>query len=238
MKKYFNTFLFAAAIFALLTSCGGGKYSEEAESEDEATADAYAEESEGESAYSQETMYGITHSVTNYEEWYKVYDETSDPARRVGIVVSLDDPNVITVFEWSKSHEAAQEWLNSDELKEAMGQAGVSSDPEIVYYDMKYMSSDENNDPYRLAINHEVEDFDAWKEKFDSDTDRRAEVGLTLLGMATGVDNPNMVYMMFATSDIEPAKEMLANPEMKEVMEDAGVISEPQATFWKIPESM
>ena len=103
---------------------------------------------------------------------------------------------------------------------------------------MKYMSSDENNDTYRLAINHEVEDFETWKEIFDADTDRRAEAGLTLLGMATGADNPNLVYMMFATSDIEPAKEMLANPEMKEVMEDAGVISEPQATFWKIPESM
>jgi len=236
MKKFFNTFLFAAAIFALLTSCGGGKYSEEAE--DEATAeDAYAEESEGESAFSQETAYGITHSVTNYEEWYKVYEKTSDPAGRVGIIVSLDDPNVITVFEWSESHEAAKEWLNSEELKEAMSKAGVSSDPEIVYYDMKYMSSDENNDPYRLAINHEVEDFDTWKEKFDADDARRTEAGLTLLGMATGADNPNLVYMMFATSDIEPAKEMLADPEMKEVMDEAGVISEPQATFWKIPDT-
>ncbi len=241
MKKFFNTFLFAAAIFALLTSCGGGKYSEEADSEDEATTeaaeDASAGESEGESAYSQETAYGITHSVTNYEEWYKVYAETSDPEGRLGIVVSMDDPQVVTVFEWSKSHEAAQEWLNSEELKEAMGRAGVSSEPEVTYYDMKYMNPGENTDPYRLAVNHEVEDFDTWKSHFDEDSERRAEAGLTLLGMATSPDNPNMVYIMFATSDVERAQEFMNNPELKAVMEEAGVISEPQATVWKVPDA-
>ena len=44
-----------------------------------------------------------------------------------------------------------------------------------------------------------------------------------------------MVYIFWATNDLEAIKGMLSDPELKTLMEEAGVISEPVAAYWKVP---
>jgi hypothetical protein len=219
-------------ILTVFVSCGGQKSAQE----EKATIE--EPKSEPKPAYSGETVAGTTHTVEDYTAWEKVYLEVSDPESRVGVLRGIENPNLVAVYEYTKSHEDARASLNSEELKGHMQRAGVNSDPETTYFDMKFMTSEEISVPFRLAISHEVKDYDSWKTAFDNDKQRQDEGGLSLIGMATGPENPNMVYIMFGVEDVDKAKAVIEDPELIKVMEEAGVISEPTFTFWQIPENV
>lgn len=221
----------SVAVILFLSYCGGGKSSYDTETEEETAA-------ESESAYSQKTVMGVVHEVEDFARWHAGYLEKSDSAARISVYVNVDNPNEVTVFEFTKSHEEATAFIQSDEIKSAMDEYGVTTEPVLTLYDMKHLNLEE--DPigkYRVAIQHEVSDYASWKEKFDADAERRAEAGLQLRGLATSADQPNMVHIFFATDDLEPVKNMLSDPEMKKVMDDAGVISEPVVVYLTLPDS-
>ena len=233
MKKVALTFFLPVFIIGMMASCGGGGKEHAEESHEEA---ASAEEVVDEGpVYSGETAVGVVHSVADLAAWVKVYEEVSDPKSRISYYKNVDNPSEIVVFELTTSHEESKASFASEDLKAAMERAGVNSEPVFTYYDMVYMNADPTDAMYRVGISHEVSDFNAWKEKFDADDSRRAEAGLELRGLARDADNANLVHIVFASNDLEPAKAMLSDPELKTVMEEAGVISEPVATFWQLP---
>ena len=238
MKKLSINLFMSVAVILFLSYCGGGKSSYDTESEEETVAETEMEAAESESAYSQKTVMRVVHEVEDYSKWIVGYEEKSDPEARISVYVNVDNPNEVTVFEFTKSHEEATAFIQSDEIKSAMDEYGVTTEPVLTLYDMKYINIDD--DPigkYRVAIQHEVSDYASWKEKFDADAERRAEAGLQLRGLATSADQPNMVHIFFATDNLEPVKNMLDDPEMKKVMDDAGVISEPVVVYLTIPDS-
>jgi quinol monooxygenase YgiN len=78
----------------------------------------------------------VRHTVSDYGAWRKVYDETQSWAKTMGVtsagVYQLDgNPNDITVYHEFASMEAAKAFAGSDQLKEAMGKAGVVGTPDI-----------------------------------------------------------------------------------------------------------
>ncbi len=230
MKKPILILLMSGLIVSLF-SCGGSQNDQSEQTMD-------VEETEAVPTFSGKTATGTIHSVADYAAWEKVYAEVSDPEARIGVLRGIEDPNMVAVFEYTTSHQDARVSFASEELKGHMQRAGVNSEPQTTYYDMVYMNSEEVIAPHRLAINHEVQDFDLWKVAFDNDESRRKEAGMSLIGMATDPENPNKVYIMFAVADMEKAKAMIENPELRQVMDDAGVISEPQFTFWQIPSAV
>lgn len=239
MKKLSINLFMSVAVILFLSYCGGGKSSYDTETEEETAAETEMEAAaESESAYSQKTVMRVVHEVEDFAKWHVGYEEKSDPEARISVYVNVDNPNEVTVFEFTKSHEEATAFIQSDEIKSAMDEYGVTTEPKLTLYDIKYLNLDE--DPignYRVVIQHEVSDYTSWKEKFDADAERRAEAGLQLRGLATLSDQPNMVHIFFATDNLEPVKNMLDDPEMKKVMDDAGVISEPAVVFLTTPDS-
>ena len=239
MKKLSINLFMSVAVILFLSYCGGGKSSYDTETEEETAAETEMEAAaESESAYSQKTAMSVVHEVEDFARWHVGYEEKSDPDARISVYVNVDNPNEVTVFEFTKSHEEATAFIQSDEIKSAMDEYGVTTEPVLTLYDMKHLNLEE--DPigkYRVAIQHEVSDYASWKEKFDADAERRAEAGLQLRGLATSADQPNMVHIFFATDNLEPVKNMLDDPEMKIVMDDAGVISEPVVEFLTTPDS-
>lgn len=80
----------------------------------------------------------ITHAVEDFAKWKPVYDayqlEPSNPRSKGDMVFqSPDDPNLVTVLSEFESWEAAEAFLNSEELKNAMQHAGVASKPDFVF---------------------------------------------------------------------------------------------------------
>ncbi len=215
-------------LLVLVAGCGGGKTSSGEENSS-------AFDSVKLPAYSGYTAVAVTHSIKNYDSWLKVYTDVSDPSSRLSIYASPDDPNLITVFELTKSHKDARNSFASEKIKNAMQDEGVISEPVYHYYDIKYRSSGPTEKLYRLGVSHAIENYERWKKIFDEDEPIRAEAGLELRAISTNADDPNMVNIMFATNDIDKAKEVINSEELKKRMTEAGVRSEPEFTVLKVP---
>lgn len=80
----------------------------------------------------------------------------------------------------------------------------------------------------KVILTHEVKDFANWKEQFEAGTQMREQAGVTLNGVYTSVDNPNMVTVSTNFPSKEVVQGFLANPQLKADMEKGGVIGEPE----------
>jgi quinol monooxygenase YgiN len=76
------------------------------------------------------------HTVRDYGKWKKVYDELAAVRKEKGVTGAsvhrdANDPLVMIVTHQFKDVNAARAFANSEELKSAMANAGVSGPPEI-----------------------------------------------------------------------------------------------------------
>jgi hypothetical protein len=80
-------------------------------------------------------FYVVNHKVNNYSAWKKVYDEFESTREQFGVkehyaLQSEEDPNHVLVVGEGKL-EAIQDFLNSDELRSGMENAGITGRPEV-----------------------------------------------------------------------------------------------------------
>lgn len=186
-------------------------------------------------AYSGYTAVAVTHTVKDFDSWLKAYTDASEPASRLSIYASPDDPNLITVFELTKSHEDAKNNFTSDKLKEVMRNAGVLGEPKYQFFDVRYRATNPTSKVYRLGVTHRVESYERWKKIFDEDEVIRAEAQLELRAISTNADDPLVINVMFATDDIEKAKNVINSGELKKRMKEAGVLTEPDLSVFRVP---
>ncbi len=82
----------------------------------------------------------IRHTVADYPKWKTVFDEHGATRKARGsqgaqVLRGADNPNELCILlEWD-SVQNAQTFSESDTLREAMERAGVTSNPEILYFD-------------------------------------------------------------------------------------------------------
>ena len=79
---------------------------------------------------------------------------------------------------------------------------------------------------YTIAT-HPVKDFDAWKAVFDGGLEMRQAAGELSAIVITGGDDGNQVTVINTWTSLEAANAMLNNPDMKPMMESAGVLEFP-----------
>lgn len=81
------------------------------------------------------SIYIVSHKIEDFKKWQKVYNEFESTRESFGIkehyaLQSIDDPNhVLVVGEGDLN--AIHKFLKSEDLKEGMKNAGVSSEPNI-----------------------------------------------------------------------------------------------------------
>jgi hypothetical protein len=73
-----------------------------------------------------------------------------------------------------------------------------------------------------------VADYDAWKPVFDDHGSARREAGLTDSALLRDDDDPNMITILMSTDDTVRAREFLASDSIREAMQNAGVVSQPE----------
>ena len=78
-----------------------------------------------------------------------------------------------------------------------------------------------------ILVNHKVKDFNAWKSFFDKDISEQANAGITLTKLFCSADNKNDVHILFEAEDLGKADKFFKNPRLKNLMQTAGVVSEP-----------
>ena len=76
------------------------------------------------------------HKVSDYSNWKRVYDEFASVRKENGVTAAsvhrdTNDPDIIIITHQFKDMISATEFANSEDLKSAMANAGVSGSPEI-----------------------------------------------------------------------------------------------------------
>jgi len=76
------------------------------------------------------------HQVADYSKWKHLFDSASDMRKNGGeqsvrIFRTADDPNnLLLLMEW-ESIESAQKYIQSEDLRKAMQEAGIVGQPDI-----------------------------------------------------------------------------------------------------------
>lgn len=80
----------------------------------------------------------VSHEVSDFAAWKKVYDSVAGLRTKHGIIGAavnqdLDNPNQVIVYHQAKTQQELEAFVASDELKAAMHAGGVKSAPQIRY---------------------------------------------------------------------------------------------------------
>lgn len=183
---------------------------------------------------------GIKHKVADYDKWRKEYDSHDSVRMAYGISHymigrGIDDANTIMIIDKINDVKKAKEFSVLPELKEKMKKAAVIGKPEFTYYEVLRNDDTKINQKDRLMVTHRVKDFDGWLKVYDAEgTAKRLEEGFIDRGLARGIDDPNMVSIVFAITDMKKAKANITSEAKKKLMTEAGVEGAPQMFFYKI----
>jgi hypothetical protein len=82
-----------------------------------------------------------------------------------------------------------------------------------------------------MLFRHKVRDFKSWKAGYDAHQPKRVEAGLTEKYLLRSSDDPNEVVALFEAQDLNRAKEFAASAELREKMQEVGVVDKPDVYF-------
>jgi hypothetical protein len=179
----------------------------------------------------------IKHNVADYNKWKPFFDSDSvnrnaAGLRPIGLARGIDNPNEVEIPFMIADVQKAKAFTRDPKLKDAMQKGGVVSEPDIKFIKVLRMTDALQNPGEYLEVSHKVKDFDAWLKAFDAEgPSNRANDGLEDGVLARGIDDPNLVYLVFKISDVAKAKAALDKPARQKTMQDAGVIGKPEVYF-------
>ena len=79
-----------------------------------------------------------THPVRDFDAWKAIFDEFEPIRKEAGersavVLRHADDPNMVTIINTWDSIEAPQAFLNREELKAGMAEAGVTAPSTMIF---------------------------------------------------------------------------------------------------------
>lgn len=182
----------------------------------------------------------VQHPVANFDHFKLIYFAHDSLRKANGVShfsfgTGLDDPNMVRVVLKIDDVTRAKAFITQPDLKVAMDSAGVTGPPtfDFVHVLRNDSSKIEQND--RISIKHKVKDFDAWLKVYDKEGMKsRQAFGIIDRAIARGIDDPSLVYIVFAVADWEKANARMNSEELKKLMTDAGVEGPPEFFKYKI----
>jgi hypothetical protein len=181
----------------------------------------------------------IRQKVASFTKWLPVY-EGHDSARLANGIHSfvigrdLNDSNMVTVTMRIDDTAKAKQFGASADLKAAMKKGGVIGAPTVQMVNVVWIDTTTQTGSMRMKVSHKVKDFDAWKKVYDSDKPARMNAGLSDRALSRDINDPNMVVLVFAVSDLAKAKAFGASKELKDKMKEGGVEGAPNVIFYNI----
>jgi hypothetical protein len=82
-----------------------------------------------------------------------------------------------------------------------------------------------------LIVHHKVKDYSAWRKVFDEGTLTRTRFGSTGQQVYCSLNDPNEITILTDWKEISQARAYAQSNELKEAMQSAGVISQPDVMF-------
>jgi len=82
-----------------------------------------------------------------------------------------------------------------------------------------------------LFVQHKVKDYSAWKEVFDNFIDTRKASGEKSYQILHPDEDPNKLLAIFEWDNLNNARKFASGSELKNAMENAGVLERPEIYF-------
>lgn len=238
--KTISLFL-GAAIILFCFSCGGSDEKKEATTDTTTTAAVETPSVAPEKpAFTPFKTFMVQHRVKDFTKWRAGYMGGDSMRKAYGMSHfrfgrGLEDSNLVYVIDIITDVQKAKELAASPELKNRMAKAGVSGPPKFSYAEVIRSDTSSVEPRDRVRVSHKVKDFDAWLKYYDSlGPQNRIEHGLADRAITRGIDDPNMVNVVFAVSDMAKAKARMNSEELKKIMKAAGVEGKPTIVYYRI----
>ncbi len=81
---------------------------------------------------------------------------------------------------------------------------------------------------YAALLTHRVDDVDRWKAGFDDHESARRAAGILGHHINRAQDDPHVITLFLALSDLDRAKAFTSSLDLSEVMQNVGVVSRPE----------
>ena len=182
----------------------------------------------------------VQHPISDYSKWRPVFDGDDSARKAYGLTVigvgrGIDDANQIIIYFRMDDTAKANAFMMRPELKAAMDSAGVTGPPTFDYVNAVRNDTSATDIKDRVLVIHKVKDFDAWLKVYDDEgMETRKSFGMVDRALARGMNDPNMVYVLFAVSDWDKANARMNSEELKKIMTDAGVDGPPTFVKYKL----
>ena len=82
-----------------------------------------------------------------------------------------------------------------------------------------------------VIVRHKVRDTVAWRARFDADAPARAAAGLTGVTTYRDTGDESTVVVLIPVPDLAMARAFMASEPLRQSMEKAGVIGEPEVRY-------
>lgn len=178
----------------------------------------------------------VTHAVESYETWKRAFDAHAAARRDAGIIAvhvnrHAEDPNLLSVYLAGTDAVKLAGFLSSTDLAATMRGAGVKGPPHVATVTPVEDLTVKDRPLSGAIIRHEVGDYASWKRAFDGHADARARAGIIGHAVNRSEKNPNVVVIYLQAESLEPLRAFASSPDVKQVMQAAGVIGAPDITF-------
>jgi hypothetical protein len=78
-----------------------------------------------------------------------------------------------------------------------------------------------------LLTQHRVRDYEEWRPHFDRHEQTRVSAGISNPRVYRNASDPNDLVLLFDVADVERAKQFGQSQDLRETMEQAGVVMPP-----------
>jgi quinol monooxygenase YgiN len=82
-----------------------------------------------------------------------------------------------------------------------------------------------------LLVHHQVQDYSRWRKLFDDHDKTRREFGSTGYRVFQSAGDANDITVIMNWPTVDAAKAFAKSDSLKEAMDNAGIISQPEVTF-------
>jgi hypothetical protein len=178
----------------------------------------------------------VTHAVESFETWKSAFDAHAGARRSAGITAvhinrHAENPNLLSVYLAGTDAAKLTAFLSSADLAATMLKAGVKEPPHIAAITPVEDLTVKDRPLAGAIVRHEVKDYAAWKRAFDAHAEARARAGIIGHAVNRSVQKPNVVVIYLQAESLGPLQAFASSPDLKQVMQNAGVIGAPDITF-------
>ncbi|WP_345984900.1 hypothetical protein WCX49_09730 [Sulfurimonas sp. HSL-1656] len=82
-----------------------------------------------------------------------------------------------------------------------------------------------------MMVRHKVRDYNEWKPGYDGHKGARDAAGLKEVYLLRNADDPHEVIALFEAADLEKARAFADSEDLKQKMQEVGVIDRPDIYF-------